>query len=397
MMSEISGASRPAVLRFALPCDLKQIRQAVQTVHQFLDEQGCDEQSLSACDLALVEACNNAIKYAQETYGETPVLVEVLCSEDLIEVRITDHTPGFDWPKRVELPDPESESGRGLYLIQTLMDSAAYFRGVGENILVLRKSCPIAGTNGSGTRSLLVDPVSNHDQEIASALQQSLLVNKLPELPGLELAGFSRSAQNVGGDFYDALRIGDDSGLLVIADVMGKGVLAAMFAAILRAVLRSLPGLTRQPAALLARVNHLLFGQLSSAERFITAQLAFVEANTRRMLVANAGHCPMLVANGSSVRSVSPEGMPLGILPDTVFASEMVELPCHCRVLLYTDGLTEALDTKGECYGQERLSAWFAGVNGNAKELKVELAQKLADFQRKNGLNDDQTFLMMTG
>ena len=396
-MSEISGATRPAVLRLALPCDLNQVRHAAQTVHQFLVEQRCDEQVLSACDLALVEACNNAIKYALDTAQDVPVMVEVICVEGLIELRVTDHTPGFNLPKKVELPSADSESGRGLYLIQTLMDGANYFRGQGENILVLRKSCPAAAKNDNDVCSLIPNPVGHHDQEIASALQQSLLVTKLPELPGFELAGFSQSAQNVGGDFYDALKVGDGSVLLVIADVMGKGVSAAVFAAILRAVLRSLPGLTRQPAALLARVNHLLFGQLSSVDRFITAQLALVEANTRRMVIASAGHCPLLVADGAQVRSISPEGMPLGILPDTVFASEMVELPRHCRVLLYTDGLTEALAEDGQRYGQERLSAWLAGVNGNAKELKGELAQKLADFQRKISLNDDQTFLMMTG
>src|SRR5579862_4019056 len=385
-MSEILGASRPPVLRLVLPCDLKQVRDAVQSVHQFLEEQGCDEQVLTACDLALVEACNNAIKYAPA--ADVPVLVEGICGEDLIELRITDHTPGFEWPKHIELPDPESESGRGLYLIQTLMDNANYFRSRGENVLVLRKSCLSAARNKKETPALLATP-ENHDQEIASALQQSLLVNKLPELPGFELAGFSQSAHNVGGDFYDVWKVSDDSALLVIADVMGKGVLAAMFAAILRAVLRSLPGLTRHPAALLARVNHLLFGQLSGAERFITAQLAFVEASPRRMVVASAGHCPLLIAEGQQVRNVSPEGMPLGILPDSVFASEVVELSRHCRVLLYTDGLTEALDGDGERYGQERLSAWLAGVNGNAKELKGELAQKLADFQRKISLNDD--------
>src|SRR5579864_1285745 len=121
-MCQISGASRPAALRFTLPCDLKQVRHAAQTVHQFLADQKCDEQVLSACDLALVEACNNAIQYAPETVNGIPVLVEVICSEELIELRITDHTPGFDWPDKVELPDANNESGRGLYLIQTLMD-----------------------------------------------------------------------------------------------------------------------------------------------------------------------------------------------------------------------------------------------------------------------------------
>ena len=139
-MPEIPGASRPAALQLALPCELNQVRHAAQTVHRFLMEQGCGEEILTACDLALVEACNNAIKYAPENARVQPVIVDVLCNAQQIELRVTDHTLGFDWPEKIELPAPESESGRGLYLIQSLMDSAGYLRGNGENTLVLRKS-----------------------------------------------------------------------------------------------------------------------------------------------------------------------------------------------------------------------------------------------------------------
>ena len=188
--------------------------------------------------------------------------------------------------------------------------------------------------------------------------------------------------------------------LLVIADVMGKGVLAAMFAAILRAVLRATPELNSQPAALLTRVNQLLFDELSGVDMFITAQLVFVDAKTRKLVVGSAGHCPLLIADGSGLKSLSPEGMPLGILADTVFASETVELPTNCRVLLYTDGLTEAMDAAGERYGQDRLTDWFEKSQAEgrpARALQEELANKLTQFQLKTGLNDDQTFLIMTG
>ena len=114
-MPETNGASRPAVLRFAFPCDLNQVRQASQTVHRFLTEQGCGEEILSACDLALVEACNNAIKYAPASARDKPVGVEIACGAEQLELRVTDHTRGFDWPERVELPPPESESGRGTF------------------------------------------------------------------------------------------------------------------------------------------------------------------------------------------------------------------------------------------------------------------------------------------
>jgi serine phosphatase RsbU (regulator of sigma subunit) len=236
--------------------------------------------------------------------------------------------------------------------------------------------------------------------EIAGSIQRSLLLKELPHLPGFELAALCRSAQDVGGDFYDVLKLSDDTALLVIADVMGKGVLAAMFAAILRAVLRATPELNRQPAALLSRVNQLLFDELSGVDMFITAQLAFVDAKARKLVVGSAGHCPLLIADGSGMKSLSPEGMPLGILPDTVFANETVDLPPDCRVLLYTDGLTEAMDEAGERYGQDRLTDWFKKMGAQARtagELQEELASKLTQFQLKTGLNDDQTFLIMTG
>lgn len=581
-MSEITGASRPAILRFALPCELKQVRHAAQTVHRFLVEQGCDEDMLTACDLALVEGCNNAIKYAPDTARTQPVLVEVTCDAAQIELRITDHTLGFEWPERVELPDPESESGRGLFLMQSLMDSAKYLRGSGENVLVLRKTRPsgstvqtapkqdeqlvedlleelssaweslsaifrysaeqgkitdlekfarrlfsdlsvivgaewfvfrelrgeslldvlaasepqldsealklrrdnsqpdsleleaavshhavwfdehhtfgetdplrvkagargfihpvLVGENFIGTLAVgknagaAANPIFTAGQtnviatfahflalqivnarfreeqvasrivarelEIAGSIQQSLLLKELPQLPGFELAASCLSANQVGGDFYDVLKVDKDAVLLVIADVMGKGILAAMFAAILRTVLRASPELTGRPAALLARVNELLFEELSGMDMFITAQLVFIDAGARQLTVASAGHCPLLVVNGVGVESFSPEGMPLGILPDTVFVEERIALPKNTRVLLYTDGVTEALNSTGERYGQERLAEWLGRLpaeSRSATELKESLIAELGRFRTIPVLSDDQTFVIMTG
>lgn len=600
-MPETPGAFRPAILRLALPCELKEVRQAAQTVHGFLREQGCNEELLTACDLALVEACNNAIKYAPETSRIQPVGVEVICHDGQLEMRVTDHTTGFEWPGRVELPPPESESGRGLFLIQSLMDSADYLRGKGENTLVLRKSRSSSTSQNAGflfdndqlmaglldevsscyeslsaifrhsaehgktgdvqklARRLLADlaaivgadwyvfraaqnqsridvlaasesaldmgsivfrgenadtefleaeaanlhkpiwfdenrgfaggdplrlkprsrgavfplfvdgefagtlalgksagrgaaprrslfarstnaPASNsgraftagqarlissfgqflaiqvvntrlneeqitnriiaRELEIAGSIQRSLLLKEMPQLNGFELAALCRSAHQVGGDFYDILKLNETTALLVIADVMGKGVLAAMFAAILRAVLRATPELNRQPASLLARVNQLLFDELSGVDMFITAQLVFVDTAARQIVVGSAGHCPLLVADDSGVKSLSPEGMPLGILPDAVFVDETMALGPNSRVLMYTDGLTEAIDAAGGRYGQDRLTDWFKKNHGRARsagQLQDELADELAQFQDKTSLNDDQTFLIMTG
>jgi serine phosphatase RsbU (regulator of sigma subunit)/anti-sigma regulatory factor (Ser/Thr protein kinase) len=600
-MSGISAASaRPINLKLSLPCDLAEVRAAVQAVHAFLLEQGWNANDLMSFDLALVEACNNAVKYAGPAGRSQTIGLETISEPAQVEFRIHDHTPGFEWPARIELPDPESECGRGLFLITSLMDYATYFRGQGENILVMRKARPPAEgmAVASGPESLenyarklvenervigemveelsscyeslsaifrystehgktgnlkefahrlltdllqiisarwfilrlvpkgeprlvvfaaseplleleplqfpgqghsvhsmeteaaltrqrvwfdsnrpmpadgplikvkpdsagLVHPILlggqlmgtlvlgkpaiknslpdqsglaftaghtnvintftdflaiqianarfqeeqfhrrlvTHELEIANNIQRSLLLKTLPQLPGFSLAAFCRSAHEVGGDFYDVLKVNDHSLLLVIADVMGKGIPAAMFAAILRTLLRAAPEFTNQPAALLTRVNRLLFPELSGVDMFITAQLAYVDARARKIVTASAGHCPLAVASPEGVRTFSPEGMPLGILPDTSFQDETLDIPENGRVLLYTDGLTEALDSKGEYFGQQRLLNWLQKTipaPQTAEQLKDALAAELAKYQSNTVLNDDQTFLIMS-
>src|SRR6185503_15833404 len=126
--------------------------------------------------------------------------------------------------------------------------------------------------------------------EIARNIQQSLLPKAFPALSGYELAGFCRSARQVGGDFYDVLPLGEDLVLLVVADVMGKGVPAALFAATLRTLVRTTAEWTQRPSELLARINRLMFDELSSVDMFITAQLVLVDTRQKQLTVAAAGH-----------------------------------------------------------------------------------------------------------
>jgi len=133
---------------------------------------------------------------------------------------------------------------------------------------------------------------------------------------------------------------------------------------------------------------------------FITAQLVYVDARQRRLITASAGHCPLLlaIAGEPAVRTLWPEGMPLGILPDTPYSDETAELPENCRILLYTDGLTEARNVQGELFGQERLMEWLKQTTTRprkAEDLRDELVAELWRFQANTSLKDDQTFLIM--
>src|SRR5438094_6539555 len=140
-MSESPGkSSRGVALRLSLASELTEVRPAILAVRGFLAEQGLSPEELTACELALAEACNSGINYACEGARSRPIEIEVMCNAARIELRVNDHTLGFEWPPRIELPDSDSERGRGLYLIRTLMDSSDYFRAPAENSLRMRKN-----------------------------------------------------------------------------------------------------------------------------------------------------------------------------------------------------------------------------------------------------------------
>ncbi len=218
-------------------------------------------------------------------------------------------------------------------------------------------------------------------------------------LPAFGFAGSCRSALEVGGDFCEVLRLSDESVLLVIADVMGKGPAAALMAGTLQTLTRALvnPGL--QPAECLFELNQIMFEQLSTADMFVTAQLVVVDLQRRRLQVASAGHCPLLISDGRNpTELVGPGGIPLGIESDAIFEQCEIQLAPFSAVLLYTDGVTEARNRAGRFFGQHRLEEWFRhGVkeHGCATELKGNLLRELADFQGSGPLADDQTFLIL--
>jgi len=234
---------------------------------------------------------------------------------------------------------------------------------------------------------------------VARAIQQSLLPQQFPVAPGYGLAGFCQSAREVGGDFYDALPLGEGRVLLAVADVMGKGIPAALFAASLRMLVRSLAARQLSPAELLTAINAQMYPELSSVDMFITAQIAVADTKGGQLQVASAGHCPLLIADQlGETQCIAPEGLPLGIEQNATFSEETIPLSaCHCA-LLYTDGLTEACDARGDLFGIERLEAWLSRSstkNRTAVELKEDFLVELRGFQGQTVNQDDLTLIVL--
>src|SRR5262252_3793000 len=133
------NSSTPFLFHLSLACELTAVRRAAGTIREVLAMQGASEENLLKCVLAIVEACNNAILYAEESGRQKPIEIKLLEYDSGLEIQIIDHTPGFRWPMAVELPEPEAEHGRGLFIIRSSMDEVEYLRGAGENRLILRK------------------------------------------------------------------------------------------------------------------------------------------------------------------------------------------------------------------------------------------------------------------
>ena len=248
--------------------------------------------------------------------------------------------------------------------------------------------------------ALVEQRLLQRELEIARQIQESLLPKSFPELPGFDLAGFCRSARHVGGDFFDVISVSRPGALLVVADVMGKGVPAALFAATLRTLLRTMVQWTDGPGDLLARINRLMFQELSSVDMFVTAQVALLDADQRTLTVANAGHCPLLLGNGTEIEAICPDGMPIGIVSDAIYPETVACLAPSACALLYTDGVTETRNPNGDAFGQPRVEAWLANVSRGtipAEELKQDMIAQLRKFESGSGAGDDQTFLLLRG
>jgi phosphoserine phosphatase RsbU/P len=235
--------------------------------------------------------------------------------------------------------------------------------------------------------------------EAAARLQQSLLPKVFPSIPGMSLAGFCRSAHQVGGDFYDVVPLGGQRILLAIADVMGKGIPAALFAATLRAVIRSLPAATERPSELMTRINNLVFADLSAMDMFITLELVLVDAEAGSLRIGSAGHCPLIWADAAGrIGMVAPEGLPLGIQAQSHFGEVCLPLNQVHSAVLFTDGVTETCAPDGELFGQDRLEKILSCSvleKTSPEAIAQNVLAQLKAFEGDAPHRDDQTVLIL--
>jgi serine phosphatase RsbU (regulator of sigma subunit) len=244
---------------------------------------------------------------------------------------------------------------------------------------------------------------------IARQIQMSLLPQGPLKLDGLSVTAHCEPAREVGGDYYDYFTLGERRIGIIIADVAGKGTSAALYMAELKGLMLSLSQLHASPRELLIRANRIIAQHLD-ARSFITMTYAVVDLCARTFTYSRAGHCPLIYlpgdrgqgAEGRRVQLQVPDGLVLGLKIDNGerfdALLEQVTIPLGVGdvVLLFTDGVSEAMNARGEPFGEERLAA-LVGEHGDLpfEELRERILREIRVFVGNTGLQDDLTLVLL--
>ena len=236
-----------------------------------------------------------------------------------------------------------------------------------------------------------------NELDVASKMQQSILPTRFPESPTYQVSGSMEPARNVGGDFFDIIPLEDGRIGLAIADVSDKGVPAALFMMSSRTLLRGAAIGSPDPGEVLGEVNHLLY-ENNEAAMFVTVFYAVFDPASGEFLYANGGHNSPLIVNADGNSTLLPltGGIALGMISDIQYQHNTVTLAPGDTVVLYTDGVTEAMNDKQEEFGVERLHEVFvAAPPGDAREANLAVFQAVKAFVGDTPQSDDITCLAL--
>jgi serine phosphatase RsbU (regulator of sigma subunit) len=239
----------------------------------------------------------------------------------------------------------------------------------------------------------------NEELDLAWQIQAGFLPQALPELPGWQLAATLKPSRETSGDFYDLIPVrGGHLGILV-ADVSGKGMGAALFMVLSRTLIRTYA--TRhpsKPAAVFAAANRRILTDIRT-DQFVTAFYGILDTTSGTMTYCNAGHNPpylFAAQSGSTVQELRRTGMPLGLFANMHWRSQTVRLAPGDTLILYSDGITEAHDAHKELFGEKRLlQAALANIGRSAPDIQRSVMAQVGEFTRDAPQFDDITLAVV--
>jgi sigma-B regulation protein RsbU (phosphoserine phosphatase) len=249
----------------------------------------------------------------------------------------------------------------------------------------------IALDNARLHQEALTQVALQRDMEVAKQMQRTLLPNRAPKVAGYHFFAFYESAYQVGGDYYDYVVLPDGRVAVVVGDVAGKGVPAALLMAKLSSDVRQWLSIEPSPAKALGQINQ-VFSSYGWEDRFVTMVIAFIDSETHRLTLVNAGHMPPMLRNAKGeVTEIGGEqaGLPVGVVEDFEFEAYEHQLDPGDIVTIFTDGFSEAMNSERELYGLERLAQVISDKALKPSEVGNHLLTDVRQFAGDYPQSDD--------
>jgi len=305
-----------------------------------------------------------------------------------------DEATGYRTKSMITVPLKVRERITGVAQVINRLDGKPFDTDDLELFIALCSMVAIAIENAKMHRSLMEKQRLVKDMEFARTIQESFLPQKAPEVQRYRFSAHYTPALEVGGDFYDFIHLDENLTGIVIGDVSGKGVSAALYMAKLGSDMRTLAFTEQSPVVALAKLNDLL---AERSRRGMFATLLYIELDSRsgKLTISNAGHLPPIIkkADGSLMTLANAGGAPLGMLPGMKFSQETARLERGETVILYTDGIVEAMNAKEELYGYARFEALLKKSPPDPDMIKTAIIEDVNRFTGLSPQHDDMTLV----
>jgi len=277
------------------------------------------------------------------------------------------------------------------------LDHRIELEGEDEFSQIARAFNDMAGKFRGAQESLVEQERFQKEIQVAKEIQHTLLPKEMPDTGGFDIASMYRSAKEVGGDYYDIMNIGPNLLGVIVADVAGKGVPGSLVMTITRTVVRLVALQNKSAKSVMTKVNSFIKDDMKKG-MFVTAFYLVLDSVSRKINFASAGHDPLILyrAKEEKIYYIKPKGFPLGIaLPDDelfkkVMVEENVKLAKDDMIVVYTDGIPEAMNGRREQYGEKRFVECIKKYGKlSAGEFIENLNRELAEFTQGYPQNDD--------
>jgi phosphoserine phosphatase RsbU/P len=312
--------------------------------------------------------------------------------------------------------DPAAEYVVGM---QSMLAIPMYDQGVALNMVLVMRREPsafppeqfpeivwLSNLFGRATHNLVLSEqlkaayeAVDYEMKVVADIQRSLLPKKMPDIPTMSLAAYYQASHRAGGDYYDFFPLPDGKWGILIADVSGHGTPAAVLMAITHSLAHSYPGTPMPPGRMLEYVNHHLTARYTvESDTFVTAFYGVYDPGRRELTYASAGHNPPRLKrclDGTLDLLNGATALPLGIAPKQTYREQTHRLLPGDELVLYTDGITEAHNDKGEMFGLARLDKVLENCAIGASDLLESVLAALKEFTGNEPIHDDRTILVV--